>query len=144
MENLVVVVLFIVFAFVKKVIEQRNKASVPTPVPEEPKRKAPSTEENGDILQPEPVREAAYNRVNKAREKIKKNISRGKAADSGELGEQIGSQEEGKKREASGKRKSASRFEEFSGGLVQGIIYSEVLGAPRARKPFPFKQVNKL
>lgn len=30
------------------------------------------------------------------------------------------------------------------GSLVQGIVYGEVLGPPRARKPLDFKQVNRI
>ncbi len=141
MENLVVVALFIIFAIVRKIIEQRNKA----PSPRETKGKLPSTEGKEDVLKAEPFRETAYEGVNKARDKIPKKISRGRDTEEfDELGVAIGSQGEGKKKKTAVKSKSYSRLEKFSGGVVQGIIYSEILGTPRARKPFPIKQVNKL
>lgn len=146
MEGLIIIVLFVIFSIIKQLLEKgkvplprEGGEDMPLPYEEEDmppfrRRKKEPAKVPGEDIDGKEVWE-------KAREK-EEDYS---PAVYSKLGREVKDQEFYGKEKTTSSGKVTSGFKAFNrDSLVQGVVFSEVIGLPRSRKPFPLKQFNKV
>lgn len=129
MEGLIILALFIIFSIVKQLLEKGK-----IPLPQEGEKDMPLPRERDTAL--------------KDTEKGKKfkDTARSYYPEIDLKEEKKASESLLKEKEKSPyKKRKSSKLKGFEKkNLVQGVVFSEVLGLPRSRKPFTLRQMNKV
>ena len=129
MEGLIILALFIIFSIVKQLLEKGK-----IPLPQEGEKDMPLPRERGTALKDTEKGKKFKDTARSYYPEI--DLKEEKKASESLLKE--------KEKSPSKKRKSSKLKGFEKKNLVQGVVFSEVLGLPRSRKPFTLRQMNKV